>query len=90
MSEKVGDVGGYVGREFYHITYTGVRKVYITYSSSRILHIKVDYDKDGKVVTRQDGNMNAVNRVQRQQNEVLISKFTNFYFFGGENAVKIP
>lgn len=84
MSEKVGAVGGYVGGEFDHGTYTGVRKVYITYSSSGILHIMVDYDKAGKVVMRQDGNMNEENRVQRQQNEVLISKFSNFYFFLGK------
>lgn len=56
--------GGNGGSKWGHGVYTGVRKVYVTCSSSGISHIMVYYDKAGKVVTRQNGYMEG------QQNEV--------------------
>ncbi|EFH56992.1 jacalin lectin family protein [Arabidopsis lyrata subsp. lyrata] len=48
------------GRPWDHGIYTGVRKVY------------VDYDKNGEVETRQDGDMLGENRVLGQQNEFVV------------------
>ncbi|KAG7567825.1 Jacalin-like lectin domain superfamily [Arabidopsis thaliana x Arabidopsis arenosa] len=60
------------GRPWDHGIYTGVRKIYVTYSPSGISHIKVDYDKNGEVETRQDGDMLGENRVLGQQNEFVV------------------
>lgn len=64
--------GGSGGNPWDHGVYTGVRKVYVTSNFSEILHIMVDYDKAGKVETRQNGDMMGEDRVQGQQNEVLV------------------
>ncbi|ANM63060.1 Mannose-binding lectin superfamily protein [Arabidopsis thaliana] len=64
--------GGTGGSPWDHGIYTGIRKVYVTFSPVSISHIKVDYDKDGKVETRQDGDMLGENRVQGQPNEFVV------------------
>lgn len=64
--------GGSGGSPWDHGIYTGIRKVYVTYSPTGISHIMVDYDKDGKVEMRQNGDMLGENRVIGQQYEVLI------------------
>ncbi|XP_010472627.1 PREDICTED: jacalin-related lectin 20-like isoform X2 [Camelina sativa] len=56
--EYQGGSGGSPWDQGYH---TGVRKVYVAYDSTGISHIRVDYDKDGKVETRQNGDMLHMN-----------------------------
>lgn len=73
--------GGTGGSPWDHGIYTGIRKVYVTFSPVSISHIKVDYDKDGKVETRQDGDMLGENRVQGQPNEVLVLTLLTSYYF---------
>ncbi|XP_010419351.1 PREDICTED: jacalin-related lectin 20-like [Camelina sativa] len=56
--EYQGGSGGSPWDQGYH---TGVRKVYVAYDSTGISHIRVDYDKDGKVETRQNVDMLHMN-----------------------------
>ncbi|KAL1224541.1 Jacalin-related lectin 20 [Cardamine amara subsp. amara] len=56
---KLQQQGGTGGMEWDHGVNTGVRKVFITYSPTMISHIKVDYDKAGKVEMGQAGRVDG-------------------------------
>ncbi|KAL0722456.1 hypothetical protein Bca4012_037055 [Brassica carinata] len=77
--------GGCGGHPWDHGIYTGIRKVYVTYSPSGISHIMVDYDKAGKQETRESGDRLGENRVQGQQKEFILD-YPNEYITSVEGT----
>ncbi|KAF3599396.1 hypothetical protein F2Q69_00036620, partial [Brassica cretica] len=69
---KMEQQGGCGGHPWDHGIYTGVRKVYVTYSPSGLSHIMVEYEKMRKQETRESGDRLGENRVHGQQKEVII------------------
>lgn len=57
MSEKVGAIGGNMGRAFDDGLFDGVKKIIVGRDSDSVTYIKIEYEKDGKFETREHGTI---------------------------------
>lgn len=60
MSKKVGAVGGYLGEAFDDGVFDGVKKIVVSVEGglfNYISMIKIEYEKDGKLESRQHGTI---------------------------------
>ncbi|KAL1223462.1 Jacalin-related lectin 22 [Cardamine amara subsp. amara] len=56
MSQKVGPFGGRNGNPFDDGVYDVVRKLTVGENEDGVSYIKIEYEKDGKIVTKEHGN----------------------------------
>lgn len=57
MSEKVGAMGGNKGETFDDGVFDGVKKIIVGKDFNSVTYIKIEYEKDGKIETREHGTI---------------------------------